>query len=227
LPGDITPDECQDFCVNFPKTSGQRNCASGCGQDLSAACRRAVFINTLLDFVFIPLYVWFLLTFVVSVIPRGKLRVIAILFALSAGICDVIEDIFILLAVNSRPVPIFIPSLAKWAMIGLTVAVIGRCLIRDHDIIYSIATDRLLGLAYLASGLLLLFGVAAGEWFGYSWIQHGAAIFAAAFLISGIYVVAYCVRRWLPGQLVRYIDNFCEKRESGEPVDVAVRAEPQ
>jgi hypothetical protein len=118
-----------------------------------------------------------------------------------------------------------IPSLAKWATLGIVLALAGRALVGSHIPVYSVATDRLLGVAYLYSGGLLLFGVIAGQWVGYSWIQHGSILFGAAFLVTGLYIPVFRLRSLLRGQLVRYVDNFCERLEQGEMVAASI--EPQ
>jgi hypothetical protein len=186
-------------------------------------CRRAILVNTLLDFVFILLYVWYLVRLNRSIGLPGALRAAACALAVLTGIFDIVENAFILYSLRSGAAPIVIPSLAKWATLGIVLALAGRTLVGNHLCIYSVATDRLLGLIHLCAASLLLFGVIAGHWLGFSWIQHGSILFGATFLVTGLYIPVFGVRSLLRGQLVRYVDNFCGRRERGERVVASVQ----
>jgi hypothetical protein len=187
------------------------------------ACRRAILVNTILDFVFIPLYVWYLIRLIRCIGNSGRLPKMASTFVLLAGLFDIAENFFILAALRSTYLPIYLPSLAKWAMLGLALVLIGHMLAGDHAVVYSIATDRLLGIAHVYAAGLMLLGVVAGEWLAYSWIQHGASVLAATFLVTGLYIPLFCIRRLLPPQLVRYVDDFCVRKQKGELVGRAVQ----
>lgn len=207
------PDECRQANLGD----------QGCEPALRRLSRRAIFVNTVLDLVFIPLYVWYLVIFARTLAGNSALAKAASVSAILAGAADLVEDALIFSALQTGTTSVYIPSLVKWTTLGIAVILMGRILVGKHPVLYSIATDRLLGVVHLCAGALLIFGVAAGEWIGYSWIQHGAAVFAVTFLITGWYVPIYCARRLLPRRVVRIIENFCERRHRGEPVGQAVQ----
>jgi hypothetical protein len=81
------------------------------------------------------------------------------------------------------------------------LAFAGVRLVRPHSWIYSLPADRIWGAGLLCAAFLLLLGIAGGQWLGYSWIEHGVGVFAATFLLTGLYLPVLWLRRL--GRLLR------------------------
>ena len=173
--------------------------------------------NTILDLVFIPLYVGYLLRLgrlFPDVVGLGRL---VPMLAAGAGLFDYVEDWLIFMALRGGYPPVYLPSLAKWGLLALTQLALGPLLLRTRVEIYSLATRRLLGLAHVTAGAIMLLGAALGEWIGYSWIELGAKIFAVTILSNAIGLVGGYLGGWLRESQPEPLDDFCSKRSKARP----------
>jgi Na+/proline symporter len=125
---------------------------------------------------------------------------------------------------GANPV-IYLPSLIKWALFGLVFFGAGIVLVRSKSPVYSIATKRLVGLAYFLAGILLLISVAFGTWIGYSLIELGIGVFGFLLVVQVIgFLGPYLA---IPGIKQTFVENFCEERlKAGKQSITAVSAEP-
>lgn len=160
--------------------------------------RWALFVNTALDVVLIPLYVWCLIRLVRAVRAPGRLRTAACVLALLAGAADLVENGCMLAAIRGAAVAVMVPSLVKWGLLGIALLLIGVAYAQKHEPLFSLATDRMLSITLLYAGGLLVFGVMAGSVFGYSWIQNGAMVMGSVLLVTGGYLPLLLLRRLLP-----------------------------
>ena len=186
----------------------------------------AVFWNTLLDLAFIPLYVLYLLLLSRTISDARGFRNLILIFAVAAGIFDYIEDGFIFAALQGHKLPIYRPSLAKWVCLGLALTAVAFRLMGQHRKLFSISTDRLLGLEYLIAGGSILAGVVLGHWWGYGLIQAGVYVWAILVSVTGLYWPILCLRRLLKPNRVRFIDDFCNPNKPLAPEAQAVREVP-
>jgi hypothetical protein len=187
-----------------------------------AQARDFEYKSNVLDLVFIPLYafsVWALLRVFIG--RTGPL----VLFILGTAAFDYLEDWRIFQALDGENPAIYVPSLVKWGLLGLALLATGIVLLRSKNPVFSLATKRLLGLAYVVSSLLLLISVALGTIIGYSLIELGVALFSFLLVIqAGTFLGPYLA---IPAINQKFVDNFCEERKkAGRESLVAVKAEP-
>ena len=185
------------------------------------AAIRALRLNTVLDLGFIPLYTVYLLA--LARLAGGRGRPIAALFV-GAAVFDYIENLFIFRTLaGGGPLP-FVPSLIKWGLLAIGLAVIGAGFLRGGTTLYAYPTRALLGLAHLIAAALIALAVVLGERLGYSWLELGIGIFSATVLVNTVGLLGPWVGRWFPGRDIRYVEDFCRKRERGMTAS-AVRAD--
>ena len=175
-----------------------------------------------LDLAFIPIYTFFLWALARLFRPRIFLLTIAIV---AVGLFDYWEDWRIFQALKGENPAIYIPSLLKWGLMALVLIATGWILARAGEAIYSLATNRLLALAYWLSGGLMGIAVATGQWFGYSLIPLSVEIFSAITLIHAIGLLGHYLT--IRGMSPVYTEDFCDKRRrpGGESL-VAVTPTP-
>src|SRR6266404_4807404 len=90
-------------------------------------------LNTTLDLVFIPLYATYLV--LAGRLFGARLAVILPL-TIVAAIADYFEDYFIYQSLKFTPPQQFVPSLIKWATLGIVFAVIGVAMLRTVTAIF-------------------------------------------------------------------------------------------
>ena len=193
------------------------------GQGSYARAVRAVGANTILDLVFIVIYVWYFLVLTRSTSGNSRFLKAVATMAILAGLFDYVEDGFIFAVLSGVYMPVVIPSLIKWSLFAVTLLGIGILLARSSGAVYSLASDRLLGVGHLMAGALILVGVITGWHYGYSAIEAGSAIFAITVLWNAVYPIATWFFGLLPGNLVVYVDDFCQRRKRGEVTGPAVQ----
>lgn len=167
----------------------------------------------MLDLIFIPIYTFFLWAVVRLFLPRTFLLTLAIV---AVGIFDYWEDWRIFEALRGENPTIYVPSLLKWGLMALVLTATGSIVARAGAEIYSLATNRLLALAYWSSGGSMAIAVASGQWFGYSLIQLSVAIFSGIILIHAIGLLGRYLT--IRGISPAYTEDFCDKhrRPGGE-----------
>jgi hypothetical protein len=185
-----------------------------------ARAKRALRLHTVLDLVFIPLYVTYL---VLLAQLCGGVRQWVLIAIIGAAIFDYLEDVLIFSTLNGAGPLEFIPSLVKWGLLAVAFIGIGASLLRGAATVYSFATHALLGLAHLAAAALILLAIACGWFLGYSWLELGTKLFAIAVLVNVAGLLGPLVARWFPGSDITYIDDFCRKRQMGLISGPAVR----
>lgn len=164
--------------------------------------------NNLLDLVLIPIYGFFLWSLARVFTNRTRLLT---LFIAGTALFDYVEDWRIFQALDGANPAIYIPSLTKWGLLGIVLIWIGGILLQSRVGVYSVATKRLLGVAYLISGLLLLISVAAGQLIGYSLIELAMLLFSVLAVIQVFGLLGHYLS--IPGAAPKYVDNFCEERK--------------
>jgi hypothetical protein len=175
-----------------------------------------------LDLVFIPLYAFSLWSFARVFTNRTRLLTLLIL---CTGVFDYLEDWQIFRARQGEIAAIYIPSLVKWALLGLVLFGIAIVLLRSKILAYSIATKRILSIVYFLAGILLLISAAVGKWIGYSLIELGTGLFGFLLLVQAIgFLGPYLA---VPAIKQTFVDNFCEERKkAGRESLIAVKAAP-
>lgn len=166
----------------------------------SAQAHRALFWNTVLDCVFIPLYSGYLILFGLSYQPRPIFRKVLTAYVIAVAVFDYLENTLMFLAVRGSSPPVFIPSTIKWLLLGLVLFLTTVLLLRPNPGPYSLSTSRLLGLVYLAAGALIFLGTLV---FGailnnYALLELGTKIFALTVLFNAVGLLAR--RRPMPPQ---------------------------
>jgi hypothetical protein len=184
---------------------------------------RAIRWNTMLDLLFIPLYVAYLVLLSRTISLDGRYRKAVLSLAVLAGVFDYLEDWRIFEALQGGTPAVYLPSLAKWVCLGMTLALVAFRMIGPHRQFFSIASDRVLGLEYLIAGGSILTGAALGWRWGYGLIQAGVFVWAILVAITGLYVPILWFRRMLKPDLVRYVEDFCDPGRPHAPDAQAVR----
>lgn len=164
--------------------------------------------NNGLDLVFIPIYTFFLWS--LAKVFTNRTRLLA-LFIAGTGLFDYLEDVQIFRALGGENPPIYLPSLAKWGLFGIVLIWIGGIFLRSRIPVYSVATRRLLGMAYLISGLLTLIAVIGGQLIGYSLIELALLLFSALAVIQVFGLLGHYLS--IPGATPKYVDDFCNERK--------------
>ena len=113
------------------------------------------------------------------------------------------------------------PSLWKWGLLAVVLAITGMVMARAGGAVYSVATNRLLALAYLISAVSMGIAVAAGQRFGYSLITLANEIFSVIILIHAIGLLGRHLH--IPALMPEYTEDFCEKRGKTKDAMVAVK----
>ena len=208
----------------------QRGDASNPDPEKSNKAIRALFLNTVLDCFFIPLYAGYLILFGFTYHPEGFARGVLIGVAIMTGIFDYVENILMFGVLAGRAVPVYIPSLIKWALLALVLLVLGKLLVSRPPGPYSIPTRRLLAVLHIGAALLILLGAVFTE---YPWLALGVKLFAFTLLINVIGLFGPVLALDAVRQVS--IPDFCEKRRMKRgnigpaiqdiPADVSDRAD--
>jgi len=192
----------------------------------------ALRLNTLLDLVFIPLYVGYLILlarlFTASLpgVPVSRLRNWVTAAAVGAGVFDYVEDWFMFSTLGGAEPLEFAPSVIKWLLLAVTLLLLGCCIVRSGAPVYSFATRALLGSAHVVAGLLMLIGVVFAPLIGYSCLELGNSVFGVTVAVNVVGLLGPSVAQFFPGHDVAYVKDFCEKLRRGIATPPAVRAVP-
>ena len=178
-------------------------------------------LGNVLDLVFIPIYAFFLWS--VGRLFTARTRMLTWLI-LGTALFDYLEDWQIYRALNGANPAIYLASLAKWGLLGLALVFTAVLLLRSASPVYSLPTKRLLGVAYLLSGGLIVAAVLLGQWIGYSYIGIGLEIFG---FLAIVHVIGLLGPHFsIAGISQKYVENFCEERtRAAKGSLVAVRPE--
>jgi hypothetical protein len=176
--------------------------------DLTAQAKDYERKNNVLDLVFIPLYTFFLWSLARVFTNRARLLTALII---GVGLFDYLEDWRIYRALNGENPAIFVPSLAKWGLLGLVLFGTGIILVRSKSPVYALATKRLLAIAYFISGLLMLVAVALGDWIGYSLIEVAFRALLLLIVVNVVGLLGHYLA--IPGIKPKFVENFCEERK--------------
>ncbi|MGD0297227.1 MAG: hypothetical protein ABSE86_08920 [Bryobacteraceae bacterium] len=180
-------------------------------------------VSNQLDLIFIPLYAFFFWSLARVFAERTRLLT---LFILGTALFDYAEDWQIFRALDGENPAIFIPSLVKWGLLGVVLLGTGIILLRSRSPVYSLATKRLLAIAYFISGLLLLIAVAFGTRIGYSLIALAIQLLAFVVVVHVIGFLGHYLA--IPGITQKYVENFCEERKKiGKESLIAVEPSPR
>ncbi len=189
--------------------------------DKSNKAIRALFLNTVLDCFFIPLYAGYLILFGLTYHPEHFARNVLIGLAIMTAIFDYAENILMFSALAARTPPVYVPSLIKWSLLALVLLMLAKLLLSRHSGPYSIATRRLLALLHIGAALLILLGVVFTE---YPWIALGTQLFAFTLLVNVIGLFGPVLALNAMRQVA--ITDFCEKRRMKPTIGPAIREVP-
>jgi hypothetical protein len=170
--------------------------------------KRALHLDTVLDLVFIAIYTTYLILLARLFGCGGKWVLAAII---GAAIFDYIEDVCIFLTIAGTGPPPFVPSLIKWGLLAVGLALIGKGLLQGGAAVYSFATNTLLGVAHLAAAVLILVAAVFGRFIGYSLLELGNEIFAITVFVNLVGLLGPEVASWFPGKDIPYVNDFCSK----------------
>lgn len=200
-------------------------------QELQPKARLAIHHNTVLDCFFIPLYTSFVLCFGFLFAVKSDdskqgtskmgTRYVLALTMLATAAADYLENLGIFRALDLRLSDevarhICWPSHVKWTLLGLGLILTAIILLRSGSLMYSLAAKRLFAIAYLAIGILLIFGVHVPVLIGLAMSLFSLLVLLQIIALLGPYL-AHLVKPKPP----IYEDDFCEKRKSAG-ADVAV-----
>jgi len=187
------------------------------GNKAADQARRVLSRVNRLDLIFIPCYTFFLWSVLRLFGIRSILPAIAI-----AGIAvfDYWEDWRISEALSGKYPAVYVPSLAKWGLLAFVLLLTGFVLARAGGAVFSIATNRLLAIAYWLAGLLMAIAVLFGRWLGYSLISLSVEIFSMILIVQVIGLLG--PRLAIPANPPNYHSNFCQER--GKPGKESLRA---
>jgi hypothetical protein len=169
------------------------------------AAKHSIKVNTILDCVFIPLYVGYLLFFALAYAPRSRL--LAPLMV-GVGVFDYLENTGMFISLAGGAPRQYYPSAIKWTLLGLAVILIARLMVKADSGPYSMPTRRLLALVFGAAGGLMLLGISASH---YSWLALGSEIFAATFVVNAIGLLGPIVA--MEGEKLKFVEDFCEQKK--------------
>jgi hypothetical protein len=130
------------------------------------------------------------------------------------GLFDYVEDWRIFQALHGEDPAIYLPSLAKWGLLGMVLIWISAIFLRSMSPVYSVATKRLLGGAYLISGLSILMAVIGGWLIGYSLIELAIILFSALAVIQVFGRLGHYLS--IPAIAPKYVNDFCNERKAGK-----------
>ncbi len=183
--------------------------------------KHIMWVGNVLDLVFIPLYGFFLWS-----LARGFTDRIRVLTWLIVGtaLFDYLEDWQIFKALDGANPPIYLFSLVKWGLLGLALLLTAVVLLRSASTVYSLPTRRLIAIAYILSGGLIVVAVALGQWIGYSYIEIALEIFA---FLAVVHVIGLLGPHFsIAGISQKYVENYCEERKkTGKGSLIAVKPE--
>src|SRR5580704_4781441 len=180
-------------------------------------------VSNRLDLIFIPLYAFFFWS--MARVFTGRTRLLT-LFILGTALFDYAEDWLIFRVLDGENPAIFIPSLAKWGLLGVVLLGTAVILLRSRSPVYSLSTKRLLAIAYFISGMLLLISVAFGVRIGYSLIALAIQLLAFVVVVHVIGFLGHYLA--IPGITQKYVENFCEERKKiGKESLIAVEPGPR
>jgi hypothetical protein len=184
--------------------------------------------NTYEDFFFIPLYTSFLGAFALlfaagnrwgDIAQRRAIVAIVILVA----VFDCAENFGILRALGASGISpstaraICWPSRCKWCLFAVALLLTGWILVRSSSLLYSLPTRRLLALAYVAGGILILIGLKKPHL-----IELATSVFALLTIINIVGLLGpYIEKRFLRPRSPAYVEDFCTRKARKE-ADVAV-----
>src|SRR3954447_16319662 len=133
------------------------------------AAQHAIWLATLGDLFFIPCYAFVL--WASARLFTNRTQPLTLLLIAAMALFDYIENWQIFRALDGANPAIYIPSLVKWGIFALILLWTTAILLRSSEQVYSLETRRLLGIAYLVSGLLIAIAVTGGTLIGYSFIE--------------------------------------------------------
>lgn len=207
--------------VLHTETPGQANPDTDAGK---AVARLRT--NTHQDFFFIPLYTSFLWAFAVLFAAgthrrRHRIAIAGLVILVAAFDCA--ENVGILRALGASSISDSIaqaicwPSRCKWGLFAVVLLVTGWILVRSSSLLYSLATRRLLALAYGAAGILMLIGLIKPHI-----IELATSVFALLTIINIVGLLGpYIERMFFQARPPVYVDDFCY-RKARMQADVAV-----
>ncbi len=169
---------------------------------------RNMSIANWLDLVFIPLYAFSVWSLARVFAPRAPVLTLTIL---GAALFDYIEDWQIGRAIGGADPAIYIPSLVKWALLGLAFILLGGILLKSASLVYTLPTKRLLAMGYVASGALILMDVGLGDRIGYSHIELAMAIFSLLVVANVVGLLGHYLA--IPGIKQTFLERFCDDRK--------------
>jgi hypothetical protein len=173
------------------------------------AAHHAIWLATLWDLFFIPCYAFFL--WASARLFTARTQPLILLIAAMA-LLDYVENWQIFRALDGANPAIYVPSLMKWGLFALVLFWTAVVLLRSSGQVYSLETRRLLGIAYLVSGLLIAIAVVAGDWIGYSFIELGTQLFSILVLIHAVGLLGpYLALRGITQQ---FVPDYGEQRHA-------------
>jgi hypothetical protein len=195
---------------------------------VQAQAREVVRTNTYEDCVFILLYtsfLWFfgmLFAFRSDGFPIG-LRIFTIVIV-ATGLCDYAENLGIFRAISaaqlsdSLALNICWASRCKWSLLGIALLLTANILLRSRNLMYSLPTRRLLALACILSGTLVIVGL-----WNPPLVELGTNLFGSVVLINLVALLGPYISEWIPATIPQYVDDFCQRKKIAK-TDVAVSA---
>ena len=200
----------------------QKNYDTNPDPQKSVKARNALYRNTILDCVFIPLYSGYILLFGLAYRPRSFDRFALIFLAVGTAVADYAENVRMFLALDDRAQSVYIPSLIKWSLLGLALILLATLLLSRNSGPYTLPTRRLLGLGHIAAGALIFLGVSFSH---YPWLALGTELFAFTLLFNAIGLLGPVFA--IPARRQEFQADFCEKRRRHQAVGPAVRDVPE
>jgi len=188
-------------------------------EDAKTQSRAALQSNTYEDCLFIVLYSLFLWTFAdlfagpdkVSRVNRWILAVVIVATAL----CDYAENLGIFRVLRTQQFTdalaqqVCWPSRCKWLFFGGALLITATLLLLSHKKIYSLATRRLLAIAYAAAGLLIVTGL------GYPpFIELGVNVFGLTVVINLVALLGAYMSEWIPPTIPEFVTDFCDDKKA-------------
>ncbi len=199
----------------------QRNDPGNPDPDKGTKAIQALYLNTVLDCFFIPLYTGYLVLFGLAYHPGAFARSVLIGLTAATGLTDYAENVLLFGVLGGRAIPVYIVSQAKWIWLALVLSVLASLLLSRHTGPYSIATRRVLAFLHIGAALFVLLGITFAE---YPWLALGAELFTFTVLINVIGLFGP-VLALDPIRQVS-VPDFCEKRRMKAHTGPAVREMP-
>lgn len=157
--------------------------------------------DTIEDCGFIPLYSSFLFAIIVlfsSDSVKKRLRIGPGLLIVAVAALDYAENLGIFRAIAAPAVTdhlahaIRYPSLAKWALLGVALVVLGGLMMISKVDVFPKGMRKLLGAAFILTGVMLAGGTACPVWIGYA-----NQVFALLVIVSAIGLLwPFFARKW-------------------------------